>query len=240
MAINSRKSRASLVVSAAASIGLLLGLFVGLSVSPIVGSVAAGIVALLAAAFGTAPESEESANNEKSKKPLAPGPIDPRFIIAFSLCCMAATVTGVTLRTHHVLEPPMQNRIDAWHNLAFSTDDARRLALYESFGTIPSGVLGVGAEQGDGGVDAKKGHSPDETSGPRSPGVGGLYSAPGSTSCVELWRVPYDSPAAALAAYRNEKGVWSQVADFTAARIPPEHQLSFLRSIKEYLCEYSH
>ena len=99
---------------AVGSLGLLIGLLVGLSTSPVVGTfvgtIAALAVTLLSAGLGT--KSKDKDPISKKANEAQPVKFNYAAIVGFSLFCILGIISGIWLRTHDILSPSLERRLD--------------------------------------------------------------------------------------------------------------------------------
>ncbi len=104
-------------------VGLLLGLLLGLAVSPVVSGIIGTLSSLLVVLLGL---------NESYLSP-----VKSIRIGSFGLFCVIGILSGMYIRSHDTLAPPLKTLYAEYKAMGFSDKDAREFIAYQEFELIP-------------------------------------------------------------------------------------------------------
>ncbi len=104
-------------------VGLLLGLLLGLAVSPVVSGIIGTLSSLLVVLLGL---NESYLNTVKSIR-----------IGSFGIFCVIGILSGMYIRSHDTLAPPLKTLYAEYKAMGFSDKDARDFIAYQEFELIP-------------------------------------------------------------------------------------------------------
>ncbi len=218
-------------VVAAGTVGMLLGFLVGMSVSPVVGGVVAAVLALgTGFSKAVALRSDRGAGKAaEGDQPAGPATLFDAWTVAFfALFTLLGAAGGLYCRTHDIFAKRVSDGVGRWSEGKFSEHDAQALYLYEQFGRVPPGVMGLpisGGEKNGTGIT------------PRNDQHSGLYFY-NLDACTMLFRVPYPSDKAALEDFESFGKEWSSAASFVRARHSNSEgeARQWLLMVKEFVC----
>jgi hypothetical protein len=124
-ALSQNNSRFSLFTSFfnGLGVGLLLGLLLGLAVSPVVSAIIGTLSSLLAILLGL---------NENYLSP-----VKSIRIGAFGVFCVIGILSGMYIRSHNSMAPPLHKLYDEYKAMGFSEKEAREFIAYQEFDLVP-------------------------------------------------------------------------------------------------------
>ena len=104
-------------------VGLLLGLLLGLAVSPVVSAIIGTLSSLLVVLLGL---------NENYLSP-----VKSIRIGAFGVFCVIGILSGMYIRSHDSMAPPLHSLYDEYRSMGFPDKDARDFIAYQEFDLVP-------------------------------------------------------------------------------------------------------
>ena len=126
-------------IFAGCGLGLVVGLLVGLSASPVVavvvGALAAGLMTLLGFV--------KSAPADDSKVPIDGSPLR---LGSFGVSCAIAILIGLSIRTHNLLSPTIEEQVAEIRKAGYSPEEARKWVAVRN--SVPVSATDSGAHGG--------------------------------------------------------------------------------------------
>ena len=186
-------------------LGLLVGGLVGLSVSPISGDVIAGLVAILAAFFGLGGKLPTSARTTGVR------------IVCFSIGVLVSAPGAILIRTHSLLAPTLEQRVEKYSGADLSAALAQELAIFDHTG-LRLGSLAT---------------APEPTLNLQNSGV--AFSSESAAQCSSLQDVSFANPNARLEAMAQTNAPWGQAGQFGLS-LPAADQGAFADYVHDLFC----
>lgn len=211
-------------------VGLLLGLLLGLAVSPVVSGIIGTLSSLLVVLLGL---NENYLNPVKSIR-----------IGSFGLFGVIGILSGMYIRSHDTLAPPLKTLYAEYKSMGFSDKEARDFIAYQEFELIPENWTKVDSSKSDSAKPATEGKTEKK-----------LLSSNENMLAKKRKSVLYSSEVDAGKCYilesSNEKmsfldvqmnfvvagGIWKELATDLDAELPEKVRISALLMLRDIFCD---
>ena len=210
-------------------VGLLLGLLLGLAVSPVVSGIIGTLSSLLVVLLGL---NESYLNQVKSIR-----------IGSFGLFGVIGILSGMYIRSHDTLAPPLKSLYTEYKAMGFSDKDARDFIAYQEFELIPENWTKIDTSKSDTDQPATEGQTEIK-----------LLAASENISAKKRKSVLYSSEVDAGKCYilesSNDKmsfsdirmnfeaagGTWKELADDLDPELPEKVRIMALLMLRDIFC----
>jgi hypothetical protein len=210
-------------------VGLLLGLLLGLAVSPVVSGIIGTLSSLLVVLLGL----KESYLN----------PVKSIRIGSFGLFGVIGILSGMYIRSHDTLAPPLKTLYAEYKAMGFSDKDARDFIAYQEFELIPENWTKIDSSKSDSAKPATEGKTEKK-----------LLAASENMSAKKRKNVLYSSEVDASKCYilesSNEKmsfsdiqmnfvvagGTWKELANDLDPELPEKVRITALLMLRDIFC----
>lgn len=210
-------------------VGLLLGLLLGLAVSPVVSGIIGTLSSLLVVLLGL---NESYLNPVKSIR-----------IGSFGLFCVIGILSGMYIRSHDTLAPPLKTLHAEYKAMGFSDKDSRDFIAYQEFELIPENWTKVDTSKSKTDQPATEGQTEKK-----------LMAASENISAKKRKSVLYSSEVDAGKCYilesSNDKmsfsdvkmnfevagGTWKELANNLDPELPEKVRITALLMLRDIFC----
>lgn len=211
-------------------VGLLLGLLLGLAVSPVVSGIIGTLSSLLVVLLGL---NESYLNPVKSIR-----------IGSFGLFCVIGILSGMYIRSHDTLAPPLKTLHAEYKAMGFSDKETRDFIAYQEFELIPENWTKVDTSKSESVTPVTEGQTEKKLLADRE-----------NMSAKKRKSVLYSSEVDAGKCYilesSNEKmsfldirmnfdvagGTWKELANNLDPGLPEKVRITVLLMVRDIFCE---